>query len=71
LILIAQLLKNIGLFSNQFIYLRYYPSAQSFLVKLPLNPVAATSSNSQAFGLGTVGVLLNGVSLYNANDRQS
>jgi hypothetical protein len=39
-------------------------------VKIPLNPTAATTRTT-SIPLGTVGILLNGVSLYNANDGNS
>ena len=49
----------------------YYPAAQSFVIKIPRNPVAANSTSETPFGLGTSGILLNGVALYNANDGNS
>ena len=43
---------------------------QSFVIKLPLNPVAATTTTT-AVNMGTAGILLNGVSLYSADDGNS
>lgn len=47
----------------------YVPVAQTFVIKLPRNPVVATTTT--AIPLGTSGIWLNGVSIYNANDGKS
>ena len=44
--------------------------AQTFVVKIPLNPAAATTVTTP-IPMGTAGILLNGVSLYNSNDGNS
>lgn len=46
------------------------PSAQSYVIKIPLNPKPATT-NKTSIGLNSIGVLLNGVTTYNADDGQS
>ena len=48
----------------------YVPVAQpTFRMKIPRNPTVA--STNTAVPIGTFGILLNGVSLYNANDGRS
>lgn len=48
----------------------YVPVAQSFVVKIPLNPVAATTVTTPV-PMGTAAILLNGVSVYNSDDGQT
>ena len=47
----------------------YVPVAQTFVIKLPRNPVVATTPT--AIPLGNAGIWLNGVSIYMANDGNS